>query len=101
MRTQEQDERRGLRTATGVVNGDGTISSGVGFTVTRQGAGSYLVRFQGYRALRSVIATPLAGSFIGASNQTATPGTVQVLIYSSSATASDGAFNVTVDGWPL
>lgn len=97
MRTLEQDTRTVRRISTAVVNADGSINNGTGFTVTKTGTGAYTIRFQGYRALTG--ATCSLGAGVGVTVVSVTqPNTVTVNIYTMASVAVDVAFYLTVDG---
>jgi hypothetical protein len=91
-----QKDRDGTVTVNGAVNAAGNIISGVGFSVSKTGTGAYTVRFPQIRALLNAVTVPASGAFLGAS--LASPSSVGVVTYNSSATPTDYAFTFSVTG---
>jgi lipocalin len=99
MRSRDIDNG-GLRTINGNVNADGSISSGVGFTVTKTGAGAYVVRFQGVRFIRGgpvVLFTTYGYQY---SNVTQ-PNQINVWTLTTAAVYTDSTFTFAVQVMPV
>jgi hypothetical protein len=86
MRTQT------TRTIAGVVNGDGTIKTGVGFTSRRTAVGVYIVAFPGQRLIGAA-ASSGAAALISPPSMTA--DTMQVSLSSFAGTQLDTSFTFT------
>jgi hypothetical protein len=95
MRTLPQEAQGGVRTIHGIVNGDGSINQGVGFTVVRNGVGSYTVR----TSLRT--GTPVAvpqGGAIGLIAQGAASQFTVATFATTTGAAIDASFGFTAVG---
>lgn len=98
MRTRDIDI--GNRTVHGIVNGDGSIYSGVGFTVQKLGAGTYQIRLSSpLKVLRSVTAALAQNQPWLIQTGGVQPSGMTVSTYNYSAVSSDTAFSFSMTGF--
>lgn len=94
MKSTEVDVRN-ERTFNGVINADGTINRGVGFTLIRGSVGNYYIHFRGAKFVKSCVAQIALG---GAGIITVYfPGgdTVNILAFSPGVASVDASFTFT------
>lgn len=93
-----QADRDGTRTIRGsVIATSGAIKSGTGFTVVRNSAGNFTVRFSGLRAILSInAAIQQSGGFIVANPSSV--DTVTITVYNTTTVQADFDWSFEVTG---
>lgn len=82
------------RIIAGIVNANGTIYSGSGFTVVRSAAGTYQITLtQGFTSYPSVVVTPSGGGMTFTDVENLQPGSFRVEIRSTGGVLSDVGFS--------
>lgn len=85
-----------LRVVRGVVDtsGSGSITSGKGFTITRNGTGDVTVNFTRAFAVAPTVVSEIGSATLGKQSQVSTvaAGSARVLVADASNSAADGTF---------
>lgn len=95
--------RSALRRITGVVNSDGTIAQGTGFSVTKTATGVYAIRFPAFRGIpRLLISAHYLGGYtiVTADNPVTvfTPQSVVVNLTTDASVLKDAPFTFAIEG---
>lgn len=90
-----------LRMVRGVVLGDGTIAAGTGFTVTRNGTGSYTITFStNFAGYPAVTVTPLTNAGDNSSVASLASNTFDLLCFHSGTPSQPAGFSFIAIGAP-
>lgn len=94
----KQLDTTGLRIITGLVNANGSIASGVGFSVYKSGTGTYLVMLiPPFRVIRSWVATGATG--FATVNPGASASSASIATSVAAGSGADSIFSFTAIGY--